>query len=234
MEPGRLLASGRDADIFEFGPGLVLRRARDGRSIEYEARAMAHAAAHGFPVPEIHEVRAVGREIVMERIDGPSLVGWMTPKPWRMLRAIDVLVELHDALHEIAGPGWLLQLPDGGDRLVHLDLHPLNVIMRDDEPVLIDWANAARGRAETDIAQSWLIMESSDLSDLGAVRAAFLGSFRAGLVRRFLRRIDRAAVVPYLGPVADARRSDRNVRPAEVARMARIVEREERRRQRGR
>ena len=28
MEPGRRIASGRDGDIFEFGPDLVLRRAR--------------------------------------------------------------------------------------------------------------------------------------------------------------------------------------------------------------
>ena len=39
MEPGRAcIASGRDGDIFEFGPGLVLRTTRDGRSIEREAR----------------------------------------------------------------------------------------------------------------------------------------------------------------------------------------------------
>ena len=40
-EPGPLLASGRDADIFEYGSGLVLRRTRTGRSLEAEARVMA-------------------------------------------------------------------------------------------------------------------------------------------------------------------------------------------------
>ena len=44
VEPGRLLASGRDGDIFEFGPGLVLRRTKDGRVIEREARTIAYAA----------------------------------------------------------------------------------------------------------------------------------------------------------------------------------------------
>ena len=52
MEPGRLLASGRDGDIFEFGPGLVLRRAKSGRVIEGEARTIAYAREHGYPVPE--------------------------------------------------------------------------------------------------------------------------------------------------------------------------------------
>ena len=56
MEPGRLLASGRDADIFEFGPDLVLRRTRAGRSLEAEARAMQYAFDQGYPLPEIHEL----------------------------------------------------------------------------------------------------------------------------------------------------------------------------------
>jgi hypothetical protein len=40
----KLLASGRDGDIFEFAPGLVLRRTRSGRSIAHEARTMRYAA----------------------------------------------------------------------------------------------------------------------------------------------------------------------------------------------
>ena len=39
-EPGPLLASGRDGDIFEFGPGRVLRRTKKGRVIEGEARTI--------------------------------------------------------------------------------------------------------------------------------------------------------------------------------------------------
>ena len=49
MEPGALIASGRDGDIFEYGPGRVLRKTRDGRSIEHEARIMRYAADHGYP-----------------------------------------------------------------------------------------------------------------------------------------------------------------------------------------
>ncbi len=56
-EPERLLASGRDGDSFEFRPGLVVRRTRDGRNIEHEARIMEHVGGLGFPVPQIDEVR---------------------------------------------------------------------------------------------------------------------------------------------------------------------------------
>ena len=48
-EPAALIASGRDGDIFEFAPGLVLRKTRDGRSIEHEARIMRYVAEHGYP-----------------------------------------------------------------------------------------------------------------------------------------------------------------------------------------
>ena len=66
---GELIARGRDGDIYAYAPGLVLRKTRDGRSIEREARIMAYARDHGYPVPDVHEVRANGSEIVMERIE---------------------------------------------------------------------------------------------------------------------------------------------------------------------
>ena len=59
-----------------------------------------------------------------------------------------MLADLHDRLHEIAGPDWLPGMPDGGDRLLHLDLHPLNVIMSPNGPVVIDWPNAAARRPD--------------------------------------------------------------------------------------
>jgi hypothetical protein len=46
--PGQLLASGRDSDIFEYGPGRVLRRSRRGRSLVDEARVMDYARGHGY------------------------------------------------------------------------------------------------------------------------------------------------------------------------------------------
>ena len=53
MKPGRLLASGRDADIFEYGPRSVLRRSRVSRSLAREARTMDYLASNGYPVPAV-------------------------------------------------------------------------------------------------------------------------------------------------------------------------------------
>jgi thiamine kinase-like enzyme len=150
-------------------------------------------------------------------------------RPWSLTRHARVLADLHRQLHEIDAPEWLRQLPDGGDRVVHLDLHPLNVIYGERGPVLIDWTNAARGTAATDLAHTWLIIGASDTSDQGLV--ARLGApFQRWFASLVLRGFDRSEVVAQLRAVADARRLDRNVRPGEVAAMYRIVEREERRR----
>jgi tRNA A-37 threonylcarbamoyl transferase component Bud32 len=225
---GRLLASGRDGDVFEFGPGLVLRRARNGRNIEHEARIIEFVRASGIAVPAVHQVRNKGTEIVMDRIDGPTMLETMSHRPWTLARHAHVLADLHRQLHRIEAPTWLPQLPDGGDCVVHLDLHPLNVIYGRHGPVLIDWTNAARGLAATDLAQTWLIVAASEASDrrLLAVAAAPLQRQFARLV---IREFDRTEIVGHLRSVADARGRDRNVRPAEVRAMRRLVEREERR-----
>jgi Ser/Thr protein kinase RdoA (MazF antagonist) len=164
----------------------------------------------------------------MERIDGGTMVDAISRRPWTLTRHATVLADLHRRLHELPAPTWLPQHPDGGDRIVHLDLHPLNVLYGPNGPVLIDWPNAQRGHAETDLAQTWLIIESSDTSDQGFV-ARVGAPLQRFLAMRVIREFDRDAIVPFLRPVADARANDRNVRPGEVQAMRRIVEREERR-----
>jgi aminoglycoside phosphotransferase (APT) family kinase protein len=139
-----------------------------------------------------------------------------------------VLADLHRQVHEIDAPAWLPQLPDGGDRVVHLDLHPLNVLYGPNGPVLIDWPNAARGRAETDLAQTWLVIESADVSDQGLV-ARIGAPVKKMLVKRVIGQFDRDAIVPFLRPVAEVRATDRNMRPKEIEAMFAIVDREERR-----
>lgn len=227
-EAGRLLASGRDGDIFEFGPDRVLRRARDRRTIEPEARVMEYVAAQGLPVPAIHEVRAGGTEIVMDRIVGPTMLGAVTRRPWTMPRHARVLADLHRQLHALDAPDWLPRLADGGDRVVHLDLHPLNVLYGPSGPVLIDWTNAAGGCAETDLAQTWMILAAADTSDQGLV--ARLGTpLQALFAHLVIREFDRDRIVPFLRPVAESRGRDRHVRPGEVGAMHRLADREERR-----
>ncbi len=227
-ETGRLIASGRDADIFEYGPGLVLRRARSGRSLDTEARVMEYARSHGYPVPAVHELIDDGSSLVMERVDGPNMLDDAAAHPWRISRHARTLADLHDRLHEIPAPGWVPQLPDGGDRLVHVDLHPLNVLMADTGPVVIDWTNAHRGDGLTDVALTWVLLATARPPG-GPARQLLVRAFRFLFLRAFLRGFDREALSARAPAAAREKAADPNMSQAEVASMLRFAEREEHR-----
>ena len=223
-DPLKILASGRDGDIFECGPGFVLRKTRDGRSIELEARVMLYAADHGFPVPAVEEVRAGGSEVVMERIDGPMMMDVMAKRPWTIGRYASMLADLHDQLHEIPAPDWLAQLPDDGDRLVHLDLHPMNVMLSDRGPVVIDWANAASGEALSDATATYVLLTCPKMPAPRLVQ--FLAQpARTRLADRFARRYKGAAFDARLAVMAEMKALDPNMDPSEVAACHRLADR---------
>ena len=226
---GPLVASGRDSEIFEYGPGLVLRRSRNRRSMEKEAKVMGYVAQHGYPVPRVEEISADGSELVMERIDGPTMLEVLSRQPWMLRRHAAALAALHDRLHEIPGPQWLGQFLAGGDCLVHLDLHPLNVILSPKGPVVIDWSNAARGAGSADVALTWLVMMAAEIP-AGGVQAAVGRVFRRLFVRSFLGHFDLAPVRTVLPTVGVWKCQDRNMRAAEVVSMQWLVARESGRR----
>jgi aminoglycoside phosphotransferase (APT) family kinase protein len=220
VETGRLLASGRDGDIFEFGPGLVLRRAKNGRVIEGEARIIAYAREHGYPVPEIHEVRAGGTEIVMERIDGPIMMDAMLRKPWKMARYARELADLHDRLHVIPAPDWLPPVSDG-DRLVHLDLHPMNVMLTASGPVVIDWTNASRGKALTDVALTIILVTCPEIPASRMINVVATPA-RSWIARTFASRYKGRELDEQLVHGAEIKALDTNMSAKEVEAIARL------------
>lgn len=223
-EVGPLLASGRDGEIFEYGPGLVLRKTRDGRSLENEARVMEFLTTHGYPVPAVEEVRAGGTEIVMERIGGPMMMDVMARQPWTMPRYASMLADLHDALHELRAPDWLPQLADDGDCLVHLDLHPMNVMLSERGPVVIDWTNASRGEALTDTALTYVLLTCPQMPAPALVQA-LVRPARVFLARLFARRYRGSAFDAHLAVAAEMKSLDPNMVPAEVAACQRLAAR---------
>lgn len=202
---GELLARGRAADVFAAGPGRVLRRYREGEGGDTapEAAVMEHARRHGFPVPEVHE--ANGRDLVMERVEGPTMLADLARRPWRVRRHGTTLAELHRALHAIPAPHGLKRAPFGrGDRLAHFDLHPDNVLMSERGPVVIDWSNASRGDPADDVALTWVIMATAAVPGSAPFRLVA----RAGrdvLLNAYLAGVDTAAARERLREVASAR-----------------------------
>ncbi len=143
---------------------------------------MTYVRSQGFPVPAVREVSEDGLDMVLERIDGADMVAVLGKRPWEIRRQGRILADLHRRLHELTVPDWLPDAPVGrGDRLLHLDLHPLNVMMSPTGPVVIDWANACRGDPNVDVAIAWVLMATGEVSTgrfIGAVldRAPFSAS----------------------------------------------------------
>ena len=223
--PGTLVGAGRNADVYDVGGGRVLRRYRDGRdaaAVDREAQVMAHARAHGVPVPEVFEV--TGSNIVMERAVGPTMLDVLGRQPWTLRRQARLLARLHETVHQApALPG--LRAPCGdedldGQVLLHRDLHPMNVILTSAGPVIIDWEGAARGPAMYDVAWTWVIIASSEVQGTGLALAA-VRAMQAQLTRSFVRAagpIDQA----WRAQAVRDRLLDGNVLPAERARLERL------------
>jgi aminoglycoside phosphotransferase (APT) family kinase protein len=218
--PGPLLATGRSADVFAYGAARVLRRNRSGRSADHEAAVMEYVRARGFPVPMILDVR--GPDLIMERAEGPSMLEQLTRRPWTVVPHAALLAELHRRLHRIQAPDWIPAPLGEGDRLVHLDLHPGNVLLTTSGPIVIDWEIAGRGVPMADVAKTWILISTSDIVGPWHRRGLERILRRAYLVA-FLRFFDRADVLRHLPAVGRERLSDRNVTAVERKVIRRLL-----------
>lgn len=207
-----LIGKGRTADVYALSATRVLRRYRDGDTALDEARVMNHARAHGYPVPEVFD--ATETDLVMARLNGPTMFEALVRAPWRVMGYGRLLGELHDRLHAIEAPDWLDPAP--GDRVLHLDLHPLNVILTPDGPQVIDWCNARAGQPALEVATTYVTLSHSEIP----VRVIRL--IRRPLVRAFLRAIatDPAA---RIADAAVARLRDPHTTPKEQVRLRRLL-----------
>jgi aminoglycoside phosphotransferase (APT) family kinase protein len=187
---GEPFAAGREADVFALDDARVLRRYRFATDVAAEVAVMRHAAGHGFPVPEVHE--AAGTDMVMERLAGPTmaealLAGELSPADGAAMTA-DLLRRLHEVPAR-SGPGTI----------VHLDLHPENVLLTPRGPVVIDWRNGGDGDPDLDTALSALILAQvaigSIVHDLGAAAGVLLDSFLVLAPGDPLRRLDDAVAL---------------------------------------
>jgi aminoglycoside phosphotransferase (APT) family kinase protein len=222
VEPlGPKLAEGRDSEIFEHGPTRVLRRARDGRSLVGEAEVMQHVREHGYPVPRVFD--AGEGWLVMERLVGTDMLAGLRRTPRGVAAAGKLLADLHRRLGAISAPEWLTPGPGPpGDRVIHLDLHPLNVMTTPDGPLVIDWANARRGEPAIDVANTWSLLACGEVPG-GRVDRAVAAIGRGLLLRSFLASLDRAAARRAMPALVEWRLRDRNHTDAERLRLRRLV-----------
>lgn len=190
-----------------------------------EARVMEHARAHGYPVPAVMELSADGTDLVMERIDGPVMLDEVSRRPWTLGTHAATLAGLHRQLHTIQAPPELALVGESGAELLHLDLHPLNVILSPAGPMVIDWTNAARGVGDVDVALTWALMACADPPARGAHRLLITAGRRLFL-RSLLAHFDLVAVRRQLAVVVTWRMEDANLSDQEKANMRRLMQRE--------
>jgi aminoglycoside phosphotransferase (APT) family kinase protein len=181
-----LLGRGRAADVFDLGGGRVLRRYRmvQSDSVEREAHAMQHLRAHGAPVPQVFS--AEGTDIVMERLDGPTMLDVLKSRPWRAAAIGRELYGLHTRIHRIPAGAIDLRRFGEGDSILHLDLHPDNVIVTADGPMIIDWSNVAVGDPLADVMNTWMVMVTSSPDDVPRMLRPVLGRVRRALTEGFI------------------------------------------------
>jgi aminoglycoside phosphotransferase (APT) family kinase protein len=161
--------------------------------IEREFAFMKAAGAAGLPVPAADKLlQQEGRfGIVMERIQGPSMLKVISTQPWKASALTRQLAELHVQMHACTLPEgsytqreqiqrgieWAKALPPEqkgpilarlqtlpeGSALCHGDYHPDNVILTARGPVIIDWLTGARGHPLGDAARTSLLFTTGGM-----------------------------------------------------------------------
>jgi aminoglycoside phosphotransferase (APT) family kinase protein len=187
--------------------------------IRYEARYADAVRAVGAPAPRLLGLEQIdGRTAsVWERVDGTSMWQLVVDRPAQSAALGRLLADLQHSLFVLVPPvtlprqcdrlvskirrtaatvdatlaSALASLPPqvGPLRLCHGDLHPSNIILGRDGPVLVDWFDASRGDGVADVARSLLTLGSdgasmpahlpgSDRATLGVLTDAYLARLR--------------------------------------------------------
>lgn len=204
-DDAHLLVAGRFANVYLLDDTHVLRRLHDPGATHHNVALLDHLAAAGFPVPRV--VRVEGPDLVMDRLHGATLLQALDAQEVTMDEGVQILLDLHARLHAVPVPSDL-EVPGAagpGDSLVHLDLHPANVLMTADGPYLINWDSAQRGPAELDLASTAIVFAEVAVDDNAYAGAAHV------MLRAFLHaagpalgtRLDEAATLRAARPTLD-------------------------------
>ena len=174
IEPAAGGASGSAWKVRAAGASYVLRLESSIALTDARLAAMATALAAGLPAPQlIRRVTAGDVEaVLLSWLPGRSLYdvlvgdlgstrrwGRLMGETQRRLHEIvaptSLIDVLDDGVHPFAGGRGIADLPNG-DAVLHLDWHPLNLLVDDASRIsgIIDWDNARRGHPSLDLART--------------------------------------------------------------------------------
>ncbi|MDO8611418.1 MAG: phosphotransferase [Dehalococcoidia bacterium] len=119
MQSGELrkIAEGREAEMFAWEDGAILRLLRDPGAQarnQLQAAAIEAARSRGVRVPAVLGATTVmGRPgLIMERIAGPDLLTLIGRRPWAVFRVGRICGEVHAQLHEVQAPRLIPSMKD--------------------------------------------------------------------------------------------------------------------------
>ena len=243
---GDLIARGRAADVYAEGADRVRRRYREpAHSAESEAELMRYLHGQGYPVPEVFDAdgadlvmaRVPGPTMLSElerrpwttRLQARVLAGLhqglhAVPPPPGMRRPwADERSEAARAAgsgeierSEPAGSGETEPSGEVASSIVHLDLHPDNVILAPAGPIVIDWSNAVVGPPGIDLARTWVMVAA-----MGGPSAAWQrlieSRVRRSFVNQFLAYADLGAARRWFDAAVELTLLDPHVTATEAA-----------------
>jgi aminoglycoside phosphotransferase (APT) family kinase protein len=113
----RKVAEGREAEMFAWEDGSILRLLREPGAEQRnqgQAAAIEAARSRGVRVPAVLGATTVlGRPgLIMERIEGPDLLTLIGRRPWAVFRVGRICGEVHAQLHEVQAPRLIPSLKD--------------------------------------------------------------------------------------------------------------------------
>jgi aminoglycoside phosphotransferase (APT) family kinase protein len=175
VEPAPGGASGAAWRVRAGRETFALRLDRSGRHTDGRLAAMAAARDVGIPAPRLLRRAATpaGEAVLLSWLPGVTMLEALDADPAGARSWGQLAGALQRRLHAIAAPGSVLsvrddadhpfhagrtvaELPDGG-ALLHLDWHPLNLLV---DPAaraitgVVDWDNARRGHPSLDVART--------------------------------------------------------------------------------
>jgi hypothetical protein len=170
---------------WDSGAATVLKQYRPGYSGHVAESAALTRLGGGVSPRLVDPLEIDGRHgLILERLDGSDMLALRQQRPWRLLgkprpwprphirmHSVQASPDLPDARQALATRidaaalrpqlrDFARQTLDGlptGDRLIHGDFHPGNVLVGADRVSVIDWANATRGVPESDFARTMLL-----------------------------------------------------------------------------
>ncbi|MBD2868264.1 phosphotransferase [Paenibacillus arenilitoris] len=189
MKLGACVGRGKTADVFEWGRAEVVKLFHDRSEAAREAKNAEVIDTLGVRAPKCSGlIEAEGRlGIRYERVNGMSLLRHMEGTRESMIQSAKIMAEVQFELHgvkvwhlanlktdfyrRVRQSGHLSEwqkeqvlaildaLPEG-HALCHYDLHPDNILLTGDGPVVIDWMNVLTGHPAADVARTSMMLQS--------------------------------------------------------------------------